>query len=269
MRAIIWDLCADLNRDLPRMRRQFFQLKYRGIMQRRTGRFFHFWGLIPRAPNFAEFHARGGGGRLPVMHRDQIPPRGSTLLHGEAKKPTTAVGVALPQGCALAGRRVDLRAAGGGNGLGGWLGGRFFGGGGAFFGRLGERTAAGGGKSGRGWAKKPHTRGLPGFQGSAKVPGSRAKTGTAGSFSGARRAKTGRLRGKTGRSGGRKRRVRRVLGAKKPLFAAKKAGNGAVLGRSWRRKLAGREGLFAQVPSASGGFGGKRRGLRKSLFTRI
>lgn len=60
-------------------------------------RFFLFLWLIPRAPNFAEFHARGGGGRLPVMPRDLIPPRGRTLLHGEAGKPTSAVGVASPK----------------------------------------------------------------------------------------------------------------------------------------------------------------------------
>ena len=48
----------------------------------------------PRGPNFAEIHARGRRGRLVSEPRDLIPPWGYRLLHGEAEKPTTAVGVA-------------------------------------------------------------------------------------------------------------------------------------------------------------------------------
>ena len=61
----------------------------------------HFGSADPRGPNFAEIHARGRRGRLEYDHRDLIPPWGRRLLHGEAKKPTTAVcfdrnGGALP-----------------------------------------------------------------------------------------------------------------------------------------------------------------------------
>ena len=49
--------------------------------------YFHFVRSDPRAPNFAEIHARGRRGRLEYDHRDLIPPWGYRLLHGETGKP--------------------------------------------------------------------------------------------------------------------------------------------------------------------------------------
>ena len=232
----IWDLRAELNRDLPRMRRQFFRLKYRGITQRRTGRFFHFRGLIPRAPNFAEFHARGGGGRLPVMPRDLIPPRGRTLLHGEAGKPTSAVGVAQPKdglvgafGLAF-GRRTAAKSGEGG------LSRRLLGGGRSFFGVFGGKKSADGGGRRRWRMRKSHTqaasRGAVVPSG-AGVPG---KTGVRTTFF---RAQLGKNQASPGRKGAFGRPSGAALagvGGKKAPFCRKSAGRGAVLGR----KLAGR-----------------------------
>ena len=177
------------------------------------GALFHFLGLIPRAPNFAEFHARGGGGRLPVMPRDLIPPRGSHTSSRRSGKADLGSRGCQPQGCASAGRRADLRAAGGNGRAGGARRGDF----GGRRGNLrafGWRTAGG---SGRGRAKKPHTRGLPGSRGCTRAPGSRAKPGQAGASSGCAPGKTGQRRGKTGAFGRAKRRVRRALGEKSPF----------------------------------------------------
>ena len=131
-----------------------------------------------------------------------------------------------------------------------------------------DLRAAGGARAGASWAKAAHPGacGLPGLW-RAKLPGGQPGPfrARAGAFSGVHRAKTGRRRGKTGRSGALRGRVRRALGAKKPLFAAKRAGNGAVLGRNWRRKLAGRVGLFGTFRESSGGFGGKGGGFEKAF----
>ena len=128
--------------------------------------------------------------------------------------------------------------------------------------------AAGGARAGASWAKAAHPGacGLPGLW-RAKLPGGQLGPfrARAGAFSGVHRTKTGRRRGKTGRSGALRGRVRRALGAKKPLFPAKRAGNGAVLGRNWRRKLAGRVGLFGTFRESSGGFGGKGGGFEKAF----
>jgi len=214
-------------------------------------------GQIPRAPNFAEFHARGGGGRLPVMPRDLIPPRGRTLLHGEAGKPTSAVGVASP-------KAVPRR--GGGNGRAGGARRVVSAAGGATFGRSGGARRAEAGAGGQ----KSRTRG--GFRGPRGVRGRRGpgqNRGKPGLHPGARRAKNGRSRGKTGTFGRAKRRVRRALGAKKPLFAAKKAGNGAVLGRKLAEKAGGACRVIWHLQGIFGRFRRKKLGLRKSLFTRI
>ena len=63
---------------------------------RPSGRPFLFsGGLIPRAPNFAKFHAKGRGGPGENAPGDPIPPWGrkdypsAGLLHGEVRKPTT------------------------------------------------------------------------------------------------------------------------------------------------------------------------------------
>ena len=133
-------------------------------------------------------------------------------------------------------------------GAGGGLGGRGFGG----------RKAAHGGKKRAQSGRKAAHAGASGASGVCAAPGSRAKPGQAGPFSGAGRAKAGRRRGKTGRSGALRGRVRRALGAKKPLFAAKRAGNGAVAGR----KLAGKAGGVCRVIRRLRGIFGRFR--RKS-----
>ena len=232
----IWDLRAELNRYLPRMKRRFCQLNYGGMHQRRVWRFFHFWGLIPRAPNFAEFHARGGGGRLPVMPGDLIPPWGSTLLHGEAKKPTTAVGVVQPSdglvgavGLAF-GRRTAATGGGGG------LGGQFLGGVKASFGVFGGKKSANGGGR-RCWRmQKSHTQAAS--QG-AVVPAGAGVPGKTGGRTAFFRGAPGKNQASPGRKGAFGRPSGAALagvGGKKAPFCRKSAGRGAVLGR----KLAGR-----------------------------
>lgn len=141
-----------------------------------------------------------------------------------------------PLGCASAGRRADLRAAGGGNGRAGGARRGGFGGGRGNLRAFGRRTAGG---SGRGRAKKPHTRELPGSQGCARAPGSRAKPGQAGSPSG--RA-PGKKRAEPGQNGGvRAGKKAGTVGAggKKAPFCREKGGQrgcaGAKTGgESWR-----------------------------------
>lgn len=170
------------------------------------------------------------------MPRDLIPPWGRTLLHGEAEKPTTAVGVASPKAVPWRGWRADLRAAGGGNGRAGGARRAVSAAGGATFGRSGGARRAEAGAGGQKSRTRGHNRGPRGVRG-FRGPGK--NRGKPGLHPGARRAKNGRRRGKTGRSGALQGRVRRALGAKKPLFAAKRAGNGAVLGRKLAEKAGG------------------------------
>ena len=120
------------------------------------------------------------------MPRDLIPPWGCTLLHGEAGKPTTAVGVALPQGCALVGRAGCPSAAGGGNGRAADLAGGVSAAAGLF-------RAAGGARAGASGAKS-RTRGR--FRASGGVP-RRASGRAAGAFSGPSR---GFFRGAPGKN---------------------------------------------------------------------
>ena len=161
------------------------------------------------------------------MPMDLIPPWGCTLLHGEAGKLTSAVGIVSPTAVPWRGRRQRA----------GWR--RTAGGAQRRVGRpSGVRAAHGGRKRARA-GKKPHTRGLPGFQGCTQAPGSRVKPRQAGSPSGRAPGKNGRRRGKTGAFGRAKRRACGRWGRKKPLFAAKKAGNGAVLGRKLAEKAGG------------------------------
>lgn len=73
--------------------------------------FFQFWGQIPRAPNFAKIHARGGGGRLTVMPRDSIPPLGVRTSPRRSRKADQSGRGCPAGGCALANGRA---VAGGG-----------------------------------------------------------------------------------------------------------------------------------------------------------
>ena len=190
---------------------------------------FLFLGQIPRAPNFAEFHARGGGGRLPVMPRDLIPPRGRTLLHGEAGKPTSAVGVSSPKAVPRRGGGLTFgrRAA-----HGGW-----------FRRRAGQpsgvRAAHGGQRRARAGEKAAHA-------GASRVPGVCAGAGVPGKTGASRVSIRARAGQKTGGAGAKrgvragKRRGWRALGAQKaPFFAPNGAGGGLcgreTGGKSWRR----------------------------------
>ena len=178
------------------------------------------------------------------MSRDLIPPWGRTLLHGEAEKPTTAVGVASPKAVPWRGWRADLRAAGGGNGRDGGA----------------RRAEAGaGGQKSRTRGRNRGPRGVHGFRG----PGQ--NRGKPGLHPGARRAKNGRRRGKTGRSGGQKGGYGGRWGQKSPFLPRKRRATGLCWGENWRRKLAGRVGLFGTFRESSGGFGGKVGGFEKAF----
>lgn len=142
-----------------------------------------------------------------------------------------------PLGCASAGRRADLRAAGGGNGRAGGARRGGFGGGRGNLRAFGRRTA---GRSGHGRAKKPQTRGLPGFQGVCAGAGVPGKTGASRVSIRARaRQKTGGAGGKTGRSGGPKGGYGGRWGQKSPFLPRKRRATGLcgwkTGGKSWRR----------------------------------
>ena len=134
-----------------------------------------------------------------------------------------------------------------------------------------RRTA---GKNGRNRGEKPHTRALPGRRGVCAGAGIPGKTGPSGPFSGARPGKSraapgqnrafGRPSGGAGTAG---------VGGKKPLFAAKRAGNGAVAGRKLAEKAGGvcrvirhLQGIFGRFRRKSWGFGKAfPRAYRKEL----
>ena len=166
----------------------------------------------------------------------------------------------------MAGRRGDLRAAGGGNGRAGGAQRGGFGGGRGNLRAFGRRKAGG---SGRRRAKKPHTRGFRGSRGCARAPGSLAKPGQAGASSGRAPGKNGRRRGKTGRSGGQKAGLAGAGGVKSPLFLPQTGRRRAVRAGNWREKLAACVGLSGHVQGIFGRFRRKRLGLRKSPYTRI
>ena len=200
------------------------------------------------------------------MSRDLIPPWGHTLLHGEAGKPTSAVGLASPKavprrgGGLTFGRRPRQRA--GWRLTAGWF--RRRAGQPSGVRAFGRRTAGG---SGRGRAKKSRTRG--GFRGPRGVRGRQGpgqNRGKTGLHPGARRAKKRAEPGQNGAFGRAKRRVRRALGAKKPLFAAKKAGNGAVLGRKLAEKAGGACRVIWHLQGIFGRFRRKKLGASKKPF---
>ena len=200
------------------------------------------------------------------MSRDLIPPRGRTLLHGEAGKPTSAVGVASPKAVPRRGGGLTFGRRAAATGGQAAHGGVVSAAGGATFGRSGGARRA---EAGAGGQKAAHA-GLPGFQGCARAPGSRAKPGASRVSIRARAGqKNGRRRGKTGRSGGQKGGYGGRWGRKKPLFAAKKVGNGAVLGRKLAEKACGACRVIWHLQGIFGRFRRKKLGLRKSLITRI
>ena len=159
---------------------------------RPSGRSFLFLGLIPPAPNFAKFHAGGGGGLLWIAPRDRGPPWAHTLSHGEAKKPGEAV---APSGRASGGGAPPGRVA------------------------VAHRAAKGGVWRGRGGKPRTYTGEKPGYRGRkrAGLPGNGAqwvrfgrhpgrgtgrepgKPGAGGAVSGASGGFSGRTAGSTGR----------------------------------------------------------------------
>ena len=193
------------------------------------------------------------------MLRDLIPPRGRTLLHGEAGKSSSAVGVASPKTVPRRGGGLTFgRQTAATGGLAAHSG--------ATFGRSGGARRA---EAGAGGQKSRTRGGFRGPRGCARVPGFRAKPGPAGASSGRAPGKTGGAGGKTGRSGGQKGGYGGRWGAKKPLFAAKRAGNGAVLGRKLAEKAGGACRVIWHLQGIFGRFRRKSWGLRKALSARI
>ena len=200
------------------------------------------------------------------MPRDRIAPLGRTLLHGEAGKPTTAVGLPSPKGVPWRGRRGNLRWRAAATGGLAAHGGVVSAAGGATFGRSGGARRAEAGAGGR----KSRTRGGSGGPGGVRGRrGPGQNRGQPGLHPGARRAKNGRRRGKTGRSGGQKAGLAGAGGAKSPLFLPQTGRRRAVRAGNWREKLAACVGLSGHVQGIFGRFRRKRLGLRKSPYTRI
>lgn len=235
MRAIFWDLCADLNRDLPRMRRRFYRLNYRGMHQRQSGAF-SFFGADTPGPEFRGISRERGRRSLTRHAQGSDPPRGRTLLHGEAGKPTSAVGVASPKavprrgGGLTFGRRAaatgGLAVHGGAVSAAGW----------ATLGRSGGARRAEAGAGGQ--KSRTHgASGVPGVCAGAGVPG---KTGAS---RGSIRARAGQKKGGTGAKRGvraGKKAETAGVGGKKAPFCREKGGQrgcaGAKTGgKSWRR----------------------------------
>ena len=196
------------------------------------------------------------------MPRDLIPPRGRTLLHGEAGKPTSAVGVASPKAVPRRGGGLTFgRRAAATGGLAAH-GGAVSAAGGATFGRSGGARRAEAGAGGQ----KSRTRG--GFRGPGGVRGRRdpgQNRGKPGLHPGVRRAKPGSAGAKRGRSGGQKGGYGGRWGQKSPFLPRKRRATGLCWGENWRRKLAGRVGLFGTFRESSGGFGGKSWGFEKAF----
>ena len=178
------------------------------VHSRHSGGIFLFWAITPGPEFRGVLHERGP--RSPATGFQRFdPPLGHTLLHGEVEKLTREVGVASPK--AVPQRGGGRRTAG------------------RFRWRAGQPSgvrAAHGGKNGRKRGKKPHTRAFSGFRGWAR-------TGLRGGSRGFFRGAPGESRAAPGQNGA----VGRPSGAgtasvggKKPLFAAKRAGNGAVAG---------------------------------------
>lgn len=233
----------------------FFSSAIRAILSLHCDGILCFWGPIPRAPNFAEIHTRGGGGRLAVMPRDSIPPWGHELLHGEARKPTKVVEVAQLVGVPW--RTVVRRRARPQRGLAGGF-------------RRGagrKRRAAGrgcgcGGKSWRARGKKPHTwavawvHGVRGTPGSGRAPGFfRASRAPSGRFSGVGRA-FGWKKGGVGGAGGQK----------APLFLPQTGRAARVSAAELAVNAGGVCRVTEQHPLLFSAFGGKKLGASEKPF---
>ena len=148
-------------------------------------------------------------------------------------------------------------------GAGGGLGERGFGG----------RKAAHGGKKRAQSGRKAAHAGASGASGVCAAPGSRAKPGQAGPFSGAGPGKSRAAPGQNGAFGRPSGAGTAGVGAKKPLFAAKRAGNGAVAGRKLAEQAGGvcrvircLQGIFGRFRRKNWGFGKAfPRAYRKDL----
>ena len=193
------------------------------------------------------------------MPRDRIAPWGAHTSPRRSGKADLGSRGCQPQGCASAGRGLTFGRRAAATGVRAAHSG-------ATFGRSGGARRAEAGAGG----PKSRTRG--GFRGPGGVRRRRGpgqNRGKPGLHPGARRAKTGGTGAKRGRSGGQKGGYGGRWGQKSPFLPRKRRATGLCWGENWRRKLAGRVGLFGTFGESSGGFGGKIWGLRKSLFTRI
>lgn len=233
---------------------------------RLSGRVFVFFGLNTPTPEFRGILRETGPRSLTRHAQGSDPPWERTLLHGEAEKPTSAVGVASPKAVPRRGGGLTFgRRAAATGGLAAH-GGAVSAAGGATFGRSGGARRAEAGAGGQ----KSRTRGRNRVPGVCAGSGDPGKTGASRGFIQAPcRAKKRAAPGQNGAFGWAKRRVRRALGAKKPLFAAKKAGNGAVLGRKLAEKAGGACRVIWHLQGIFGRFRRKSWGLRKSLSARI
>ena len=195
------------------------------------------------------------------MPRDRIAPWGAHTSPRRSGKADHGSRVAQPQGYALTGA-AGRPSGGGRRQRAGWrrTAGRF---------RRregqpsGVRAAHGGQKRARAGKKAAHAgaSGVPG--GVRGCRGSGQNRGQPGLHPGARRAKNGRRRGKTGRSGGQKGGYGGRWGQKSPFLPRNRRATGLCWGENWRRKLAGRVGLFGTFRKSSDGFGGKVGGFEK------
>ena len=171
------------------------------------GAVFFVLGLIPRAPNFAKFHARGGGGLLWIAPRDRGPP-GPT--HFRTAKQGSREGLWPQRG-----------GASGGGAPPGWA-------------AVAHGAAVGGVWRGRGGNPRAHTGEKPGCRGRkrAVVPGNGAQPGAFRAASGSQhRAEAGKTGRRQGCAGGfwrgfqgAKRGQRGGKGGISGLKAAKRAG---------------------------------------------
>jgi len=241
-------------------------LNYRGTRQRQKRRFFVFWGKYPGPRISRNFTREGAAVAYPSCPGIGSPPGGAHFSTAKRESRPRQSGC-QPQGCALAGA-AGRPSGGGRRQRAGWrhTAGRFRRRAGQ---PSGVRAAHGGRKRARAGEKAAHAgaSGVPGVCAGAGVPG---KTGASrGSIRARAGQKNGRSRGKTGRSGGQKGRYGGRWGQKSPFLPRKRRATRLCWGENWRRKLAGRVGLFGTFRESSGGFGGKSWGLRKSLFTRI
>ena len=200
------------------------------------------------------------------MPRDLIPPRGRTLLHGEAGKPTSAVGVASPKAVPRRGGGLTFGRRAAATGVRAAHGGVVSAADGATFGRSGGARRA---EAGAGGQKSRTRGGLPGSQGCARAPGSRAKTGAGPPFSGRSRAKPGLTRPKRGVWAASRGGLGGHWGQKSPFLPQKCWPRGCAGAKTGGKSLRGVKGYPDLFRESSGGLGGNAVGFAKPFHAHI